>query len=578
MANRTPLLFVPINKVDEEQRLVYGRATQEVPDSAREIMDYASSVPLFRAWSEGVMKRTSGKSKGNIRAMHSNIAAGKMNDMIFNDEEKAVDIVAYIADDNEWKKIQAGVYSGFSVGGAYKDRWPDSNNPNLMRYTAEPHEISLVDAPAVPSATFMMVKSDGTQVAVAFQGKVTEELGKDFILEEEVEESATAPLMPDIDAALVTSGNVSHDIQEVAGVLHPITEGDENGVEVARVMNSNDPANILNNELSKLRDRGLRVGISRREGEPNTPVQGMTADLAKYADPANYAYLCDNRWTVFKSAVDYNKGIGREKYALSEWMTLGRRIARMASDTFGKTVSFNPIGKNIGVNNMAQELNKVDVMGLLAQCKAALASAADQIGNDPKAAQDLLMGVLGQLDGALMTSPADTSTSTPTPPTGEQEGLTTTVLKADAKVSPLDTKTETETESEPDKKKKPDFATTATTTDTPTATDSEGTKKMQELEMMVKSLIAKLEEKPVQKSDNPVTIGDLAALIENNKTVEKDPAMQLLAKGDVVGAMKASNKSLPEIQQLASQAFIQSLVDDGVVSSRRFVLNGEFAE
>ncbi|WP_217918143.1 hypothetical protein, partial [Burkholderia pseudomallei] len=71
-------LFARLTKVDEEKRLVYGRATEEVVDRAGEIMDYATSKPYFEKWSEGIAKATDGRSLGNLRAMHNNIAAGKL--------------------------------------------------------------------------------------------------------------------------------------------------------------------------------------------------------------------------------------------------------------------------------------------------------------------------------------------------------------------------------------------------------------------------------------------------------------------------------------------------------------------
>jgi hypothetical protein len=49
------------------------------------------------------------------------------------------------------------VYTGFSQGGRYVKRWADPDT-GLTRYTAEPHEISLVDLPCVPDATFDVVK------------------------------------------------------------------------------------------------------------------------------------------------------------------------------------------------------------------------------------------------------------------------------------------------------------------------------------------------------------------------------------------------------------------------------------
>src|SRR5712671_2343247 len=57
-------------------------------------------------------------------------------------------------------KSRGGVYTGFSQGGAYERRWTDAEG--LTRYTAAPNEISLVDLPCLPQATFEMIKADGT--------------------------------------------------------------------------------------------------------------------------------------------------------------------------------------------------------------------------------------------------------------------------------------------------------------------------------------------------------------------------------------------------------------------------------
>ena len=144
-------LAVPLAKADAEKRLVVGRAAQEVPDSANEIMDFASAKPAFMAWSDKAKKASCGKSLGNIRSMHSNIAAGKVVEITFDDAAKAIDIVAKITDDAEWKKCCDGTYVGFSIGGKYAKKWSDGN---LTRYTPSIVEISLVDSPAIPGAYF----------------------------------------------------------------------------------------------------------------------------------------------------------------------------------------------------------------------------------------------------------------------------------------------------------------------------------------------------------------------------------------------------------------------------------------
>ncbi|WGJ15644.1 hypothetical protein QEV83_05100 [Methylocapsa sp. D3K7] len=168
-------MFIPIVKVDGTRRLVYGVATAEMEDRAGEICDYASTKPLYEKWSQEIAKATGGKSFGNLRAMHGNVAAGKVTKITFNDAEKKVEICAKVVDDVEWLKVQEGVYTGFSQGGVYERRWQDTEGRN--RYTAAPSEISLVDLPCLPEATFEMIKTDGTIEKRSF-GKGFEETAR----------------------------------------------------------------------------------------------------------------------------------------------------------------------------------------------------------------------------------------------------------------------------------------------------------------------------------------------------------------------------------------------------------------
>lgn len=151
-------IFVPIVKVDTARREVYGVMAEESPDKSNEIFDYATSKPYVKAWSEDIQRATDGKSFGNVRAQHSNIAAGKLVGVTFDDQNKCIPVVAKIVDDNEWRKVQEGVYSGFSIGGAYLRKWPDGA---YTRYTAKPAEVSIVDNPCMRGARFSLVKADG---------------------------------------------------------------------------------------------------------------------------------------------------------------------------------------------------------------------------------------------------------------------------------------------------------------------------------------------------------------------------------------------------------------------------------
>ena len=168
-------LNIPITKVDAARRLVTGVATAEVADRSGEICDYASTKPMYEKWSEAISASSGGKSLGNLRAMHGHVAAGKVTALSFNDAAKQIEICAKVVDDAEWAKVEEGVYTGFSQDGAYARRWTDDTG--AKRYTADPHEISLVDLPCLKEARFEMIKADGSHEWRFFKAADLEKVG-----------------------------------------------------------------------------------------------------------------------------------------------------------------------------------------------------------------------------------------------------------------------------------------------------------------------------------------------------------------------------------------------------------------
>ena len=152
-------LFAQIAKIDESKHEVWGVATAEIVDKEGEIFDYDSSKPYFKNWSDEIAKATDGKSLGNVREMHVPSAVGKLVAIAFDDDLKQIRVGARIVDSVAWQKCMLGVYTGFSIGGAYVDAWKDGE---FVRFTANPVEISVVDNPCVPGAHFTAVKADGT--------------------------------------------------------------------------------------------------------------------------------------------------------------------------------------------------------------------------------------------------------------------------------------------------------------------------------------------------------------------------------------------------------------------------------
>lgn len=193
---KAPRVFVPLTKVDEEQRLVFGRITAEEIDQSGEVMDYETSKPNFEKWSSQIEEASGGLSKGNLRVMHGLQVAGKLTDIAFDDESQSIEVCAKVVDDAEWDKVLEGCYTGFSVGGRYGKKWKDKVGDTVVqKFTAVPNEVSLVDNPCVKSATFSLLKADGAEELVKFQAAA------DLAKADEAEESKTEeePVIPGLE-------------------------------------------------------------------------------------------------------------------------------------------------------------------------------------------------------------------------------------------------------------------------------------------------------------------------------------------------------------------------------------------
>lgn len=149
--------FIPIEKIDEEKRLVFGKATKATLDNQDEIVEYEATreaAPEFMKW-------------GNLREMHKpDSAAGRVVDLKLNDEDQEVNVVAKVVDNDAWNKVKEQVYKGFSIGGRalkrVKEFVPEAGKAisKVKKYVWT--ELSLVDRPAHPECVFTLVKRDDT--------------------------------------------------------------------------------------------------------------------------------------------------------------------------------------------------------------------------------------------------------------------------------------------------------------------------------------------------------------------------------------------------------------------------------
>ena len=153
----------PISKINKERREIRGVATGERLDSQGEVLAYEGSKRAFESW------------RGNIREMHSNIAAGRSVETEADDTNKSIAVTARISEGAEptWLKILDGTLQDYSVGGKRRkstikkaDEVPDyvfvvgKERPETVRWTTEwdMYELSVVDVGALPGSSFALVK------------------------------------------------------------------------------------------------------------------------------------------------------------------------------------------------------------------------------------------------------------------------------------------------------------------------------------------------------------------------------------------------------------------------------------
>ncbi|HXP29717.1 MAG TPA: XkdF-like putative serine protease domain-containing protein [Stellaceae bacterium] len=136
-------LYAAIEKIDREQRMVFGYASTEALDQQGEIVRLEAleaALPEYMRFA-------------NIREMHQPSAVGVAHEAAV--DGKGLWLGARVVDERAWEKVKAGVYKGFSIGGSVTARDPQ----NRMIITGvDLTEISLVDRPANPEAVFEMVK------------------------------------------------------------------------------------------------------------------------------------------------------------------------------------------------------------------------------------------------------------------------------------------------------------------------------------------------------------------------------------------------------------------------------------
>ena len=140
--------IVKYDKNDDGTLMVFGKATDDTLDLDSQICD--------PKWLDEAMPQWF-KSGGNIREMHGPSAAGVAKEYEVKSDGHYIGV--HVVDPLAAKKVETGVYQGFSIGIKSPRVIRDTKAANGRIVAGNIIEISLVDRPANPSAKLILAKA-----------------------------------------------------------------------------------------------------------------------------------------------------------------------------------------------------------------------------------------------------------------------------------------------------------------------------------------------------------------------------------------------------------------------------------
>ena len=193
--------IVKYDKNDDGTLMVYGKATDDTLDLDSQICD--------PKWLDDAMPRWF-KSGGNIREMHGPSAAGIAKEYEAKNDGHYIGV--HVVDPLAAKKVETGVYQGFSIGIKSPRVVRDIKAANGRIVDGQIIEVSLVDRPANPSAKLILAKSVD---------------GETSLVQVEELHDYTAPLPSEIAKAIkTTKGSKMETIKQITELAKSLTSID----------------------------------------------------------------------------------------------------------------------------------------------------------------------------------------------------------------------------------------------------------------------------------------------------------------------------------------------------------------
>ena len=403
-------LYGTIQKVDTEQRMVWGYASTEAVDGHGETISKTAIEDALGDY----MKFA------NVREMHQLSAVGTAEEATVDD--KGLYLAAKVVDDDAWKKVQTGVYKGFSIGGKVLAR--DSKDKKKIT-KVRLDEISLVDRPSNPEATFDIWKAAGnTDLRMKETPEAAAEDGGTVLAPEAIAKATETPAVetPAADTPAVETEVVKAAVVETPAAEAPDADVKEIGLDpMAKAGASVDALEAL-------------AGVTH----PDDLEKGMYA-VGRFAE-------CLETLSYITVSAEYeaqSEGDGSPVPAnLRDWLKEGAKIfAAMAKEEVDELVSSTKVRKATEAEALARAAKEATDAAVEAAVTEALAKAATDAGDLAKAVTDrdeALAKFATRTDSAieLLTKRLAAMEAQPAPAKTAGPGIAAVSKEADSKGTP----------------------------------------------------------------------------------------------------------------------------------------------
>ena len=303
-------IFIPFEKRNDEERMVYGYASTESVDSQGEIVE-----------KEAILRALPDYMKfANIREMHQPSAVGKTQTADMDDNGLFISVK--VVDDNAWAKVKEGVYNGFSIGGRANTRVGNRIKDLTLS------EISLVDRPANQQSVFTMVKFDGLSKSDSQEptdGRIMiSEISDEEMMEMETRHGKVADFLEN----QVSIAEVSQVIEMVHYLIYMIVD---------RIYAGKDTSD-LEAATEKLKSAASKIlgdtGVDKIDGLISLAKQMNTLDVNKFAyvSPEGVKSLpIADKEMVEKSVTNFMK----TSFAHNDFRVLAARVIKANAEKYG---------------------------------------------------------------------------------------------------------------------------------------------------------------------------------------------------------------------------------------------------